>query len=240
MKRTLSQAEFNYKRQAAAKRRTQKQVARQAGFARPPTQSLELKVADLDVNSYNINTTGSVTLLAVPTLGTDMTNRIGRKIQLKSVYVRGFMVIDGNLSAPPGAQTTSSQQWRFILFEDRQPNGAAPALTAVLKEAHPASQLNLDNRDRFRILKDKTWVVDPFLYSSTATSTLSGQANVTHQLKCYKKLNIESVFNGTNGGTILDISSGALYMLWVGNAASVVDGADGTFRGTTRVRFLDA
>lgn len=200
----------------------------------------ELKVFDIDVASYAINTTGSVTLLAVPVLGTDMTNRVGRRIILKSVYVRGFMVVDGNLTQPPPAQVSTSQQWRFMLVQDNQPNGAAPALTAILKEQHPASQLNMDNRDRFRVLKDKTWVIDPFLYSSTATATLSGQANVTKQVKCYKKLNIDCIFNGTNGGTIADINSGALWMVWVGNAAAVTGGTDGVFRGTTRVRFEDA
>jgi len=195
----------------------------------------EKKVADLDNATYQANTTGSITLLACPILGSDMTNRIGRKINLKSVYIRGFVASEASINN--SSLVVPSQQARFILFIDDQPNGAAPAVTDLLKQANVTSQLNLNNRDRFKILKDKTFVFDPYVYNSAATTSVISANNMVKNFKCYKRLNVETVFNAMNGGTVADITSGALYMLWIGSV--VASGGDVNASLTTRVRYLD-
>lgn len=210
-------------------------VPLRSGGYRP--NRVERKVNDLTTATYQCNTTGSFTLLANPTLGSDFNNRIGRKVLLKSVYVRGRVVTE---TASAGTEAfVPAQQTRMILFIDMQPNGAAPAVTDLLVEALPSSQLNLNNRDRFKILTDRTYCFDPYYVdSSTATETFASAPNQIYNVKKYKKLNLEMIFNATNGGTIADINSGALYMFWIGSRASGATDANAIV--STRVRYADA
>lgn len=198
----------------------------------------ELKVNDLLTATYQVNTTGSVTLLANPTLGSDFNNRVGRKVVLKSVYIRGRVATEASNTLNAVAATIS-QQARFIIFVDMQPNGAAPSVTDLLVEALPSSQLNLNNRDRFRVLSDKNYMFDPYFLNTATTVAIASAPNQVKEVKKYKKLNIETVFNATNGGTIVDINSGALFMLWVGSVAAGVS-SDVNAVVSTRVRYADA
>jgi len=195
------------------------------------TSSSELKVADLTVANYVADTTGAVTLLAVPVLGSDMTNRIGRKIKLKSVYIRGLLQREST-----AVDTVHDAcLCRLMLVYDKQPNGAAPAITDILVTASSISQLNLNNRDRFQILKDKQWVVGPYWTNTVATQSFGIADRVCYPVKIYQKLDLEMIFNSTNGGTIADVNSGAFYLVTIGHRA---DG--GSFSLATRVRYLDS
>lgn len=205
------------------------------GIWRKRGEKQELKVSDITTAQYGVNTTGSFTLLHVPILGTDYTQRIGRKTVIKSVYIRGRVLIE-NAQVFTAATTCAVQQPRMILFWDMQPNAATPAVTDLLNTADSTSHLNLNNRDRFKIIKDKTFVFDPMLL--TAANAVAEWNRTVSDIKCYVKLRGEVIFNGTNGGTIADINSGALYMFWIGN---VPTGANDSLAVlSTRVRFDDA
>ncbi|AIF34805.1 capsid protein [Sewage-associated circular DNA virus-14] len=196
----------------------------------------ELKVQDLASATYQVNTTGSITLLAVPITGADYNARIGRKVTLKSCFIRGYLRIE------PGAATVGvaqAQQCRFMLVLDLQPNGAVFAITDLLNTADPTSQLNLNNRDRFRVLQDQEIAFDHFNYVTTATQTSEAFGRTIQSFKKYKRLNCEMIFNAVNGGTIADIASGALYMVWIGsNAAGANTDANAVL--STRVRYSDS
>lgn len=197
----------------------------------------ERKFFDINTATYQVNTTGSFTLLHIPTLGSDFTNRIGRKTMLKSLYIRGYLNLEAAAN-PSTPVAVAAQQLRLIIFCDNQPNGAAPAVTDLLKEALPSSQLNANNRDRFKIIKDKTYVFDPFLVSTTASQAIATNSRTIADIKIYKKLAVETIFNGTNGGTIGDINSGAVYMFWIGSFAA--GAGDSNAIVSTRVRFDDS
>lgn len=198
--------------------------------------SVEKKVNDIAAASYAINTTGSFTLLAFPVVGADFTQRIGRKVMLRNLYIRGFLSTD-----PASTAGTSNgivtQCCRMIIFADLQPNGAAPAVTDLLNTATSVSHLNLNNRDRFKVYCDKQWVFGPYLHITTATQAEAMNSQQVYSLKKYKKINQEMVFNAVNGGTIADVTSGALYMFWIGS--TVAGGADGVANVTTRIRYTD-
>lgn len=193
---------------------------------------VEKKVNDTGVNAYRVNTTGGFILCALPILGSDMNNRIGRKIMMNSIYIKGRVQTTASTIATDNY--TPAQMMRLILFCDYQPNGATPAITDVLVTAAPEAQLNLNNRDRFKVLWDKEVVLDPFLLVAASGGSCP---NNIKMLKKYKKLNIETVFNATNGGTIADINSGALYLLYIGSTVSGTD--DMTMTISTRVRYTD-
>lgn len=191
----------------------------------------EKKVIDHAVAGYLANTTGSITLLNGCILGSDYNNRIGRKIVVRSLYIRGYVVCDPTVTA--GVGSSPAQLARLIVFIDNQPNGTTPAVTDLLVSAHASSQLNLDNRDRFRVVADSTFPMGPLVMLSTTTG-YADQA--VKDVNCYKKLSLETIYNAGNAGTIGDIASGALYMLWVG---TVVAGSDCAASVSARVRFSD-
>jgi len=196
----------------------------------------EKKVYDIDASTVSADTTGSIVACCFPVLGTDMTNRVGRKIQIKSIQGRG--IVRTERSELMTAAATPAQMVRYIILVDMQPNGALPALTDILKTAHPASPLNLNNRDRFKILLDKQWALDPYYLNTTATTAAASMNNQCKVFKYYKKCNVETIFNGTNGGTIADITSGAVLRVILGNQA--VDADDtAEITSSVRVRFTD-
>lgn len=195
----------------------------------------EKKVYDLSSTTADVNSTGSFKLLCIPTTGSDFNNRVGRKIRIHSFYIRGYMANQNALTA--AASTDAAQQGRMIIFVDLQPNGATPAVTDLLVSASPVSHLNLNNRDRFRILADETFVFDPYINVTTATQAQSSTVNQIHDVKRYQRTNIETIFNATNGGTIADITSGALFLLTIGS--TVAGNNDGILQFTSRVRYSD-
>lgn len=196
----------------------------------------EKKVSDTSAGVVQVNTTGVITLLHLPVLGSDYNQRVGRKTLVKSIYIRGRVLTEASNQVIGTAVLTTSLQARMILLVDKQPNGAAPAVTDVLVTAEPASQLNLNNRDRFSILKDKQWSFDP--YSYTTASGVASMSRQIYSLKCYKKCNVETIFNSTNGGTIADINSGAIYLMWIGSGAAGTN-TDCNAYISARCRYLD-
>lgn len=196
----------------------------------------ELKAIDLAPTSVAVNATGIATPLCIPTVGADMQNRVGRKITIKSVYIRGLIqTIPSGTAGTAG--TAAAQMCRFIILADLQPNGVTLTPTDVLGASFTVqSQLNLNNRDRFKIYCDKQYVFDPYMYTTTATQALANASRQIWPIKKYKKLDLEVVFNGTSTGGIADISSGALYMLWVGSNAGV---AACNYSLSTRCRYAD-
>lgn len=198
----------------------------------------EKKVSDIAVSKFNVSTTGVFALLHLPVLGTDFTARIGRKTTVKSIYIKGRVLTEPAVLADAAVALPAAQS-RMILFIDNQPNALAPAVLDLLNTADPASHLNLNNRDRFKILSDKVFVTDPYLYNVTATQSYASACNQIKNLKLYKKCKIETIFNGVNGGSIADITTGAIYMFWIGNLAAGTD-TDVNFYGSTRCRYEDA
>lgn len=185
----------------------------------------ERKTIDVNTASYVSDTTGTVTLLNGVATGTDFTDRIGRKIICRSLYITGMI--------SPVDNTTAANLARLIVVYDNQTNGAAPAVTDILKEATACSQLNLNNRDRFVVLCNKTWAQGSV--SDTATQAFSNSPN-TFKVKIYKKLRHEVLFNGTTAA-VGSIATGAIWMITIGSATA---NNGGTFSVSTRTRFEDA
>lgn len=197
----------------------------------------EKKTYDIDTAVYQVNTTGSFTLLCIPVTGADFTNRVGRKIYIDSVYIRGQVRTEA--AAATAAVAVPPILARMIIFVDHQPNAATPAVTDLLKEALSQSQLNLNNRDRFTICCDKYFQLGFYAYNTTATTSNATGDNQAFSIRKYKKVKVETIFNATNGGSIADITSGALYMFWIGNTAAGAN-TDANASVSTRVRFRDA
>jgi len=188
----------------------------------------ELKVVDIASATYAANTTGSCTCLNLVAQGDDFNQRQGRKIILKSLYVRGFASSRDLTSGPNLA--------RLIIFYDAQANGTTPVITDVLTAASSVSHLNLDNRDRFKILHDSQHAFGQV--DTTATQAV-GLGQGCYAIKEY--IRIPKAFQNTTynaaGGTAGAIATGGLWMLIIGFQAGT--SADSTYTLSTRTRFLD-
>lgn len=193
----------------------------------------ERKVVDTASATYQVNTTGSVTLINGIATGTDFTNRIGRRVNLTAVQARGFVRPEGGANS---STALGGYQYRFMLVQDLQNNGSStvPAITDILEEARPDSFMNLNNRERFKVLYDKQGIIGPRVIETTFAVAGSPSAS---NVNVYKKCNIPMVFEGT-AATLSSISSGSVYAVWVGSSAANTDDLNATM--SYRVRFVDA
>lgn len=126
-----------------------------------------------------VSAAAAFTLLTAPVQGSDFVNRIGRRIIVKSVFVRGYIQTEGSLTQ--AAAGAPAQQCRLIILVDMQPNGAVPAITDILEGVAPHYQLNLNNRDRFKILRDTTYELG--VYDKAAAG---GYSTADENIACVK------------------------------------------------------
>lgn len=248
MKRTRSTALGPYKNKQFKKPRRVGPVRAYTGSKVPLASrgykynTMERKLSDILPTVVPANSTAAITALCVPTLGTDFTNRVGRKIRISSV--QGRALVRTTLGETLAVGNSGAQKVRLMILIDLQPNGALPAITDILTNSHPSANMNLNNRDRFKILLDKTWNLDPYLNDATAGTSRITATNQCRNFKFYKKCDQETIFNATNGGTIADITSGALIRVVLGNQPVPVVGPPAIGAGemviSSRVRFMDA
>lgn len=238
----------------ASLRRTAFAQARGRSIARLPAASIsrqrpggELKAVDYplaatDVFTVQIDSTPSFQLLNGIQVGAAYFNRVGKRIKMKSVHIIGNLVASG---VATGAGT--GEYLRLLLVYDRQTNGNVPVSTDVLGDRDNQgaavttsfSKQNLDNSDRFAILRD--WrVAIPQNGTGGATQqmqSISGQQE--SQLNWFVKLNgLETVYkSSTNPAAIGDIATGSLLLMAVGSVAAGSNGY--AFVGNSRLRFYD-
>lgn len=184
----------------------------------PGIMNMEFKSIDILNSLAAADTTGTIGLLNGVTLGSDINNRIGRQVELRSIQLRVQSFSTFN---------TGIDQWnRALIVYDRQSNGASPAITDVLTAATINAVRNLNNRKRFKILMDKT------VYLNAAGETDSGTF-----YDFYRKLRHPVEFNAGNAGIVSDIQSGAIYLIAIGSATA--GNTAGNILFSSRIRFTD-
>lgn len=178
-------------------------------------QLLEKKYTDTAITGTMTlaGTTIGCNLLAT---GTSSTTRTGNTTQGVEVIVRGT-----HYDANPSVS-------RYILFWDRQPNGALPAVTDVLQSASVVSNYNCNNvvgvgGARFSILKDMT-----------ITTNIDITATAHQQCFNFKlPLTSKTFYSGTTSA-ISSIAKNSLVWLEIGNTTSA------THTVNVQYRFTDA
>lgn len=192
---------------------------------RPGGLAPELKTIDTTGGPTVFTTGGVLTLLNGVTDGVAYNTRVGTKIRMKSLLLRlsTFPVVSGT-----GDPTT--EMVRFMVVYDAQSNAAAPTVANILQTAAWDSPNNLAYRDRFYVLMDKTIDIGANVYAANVLT--AGNVKSNH-VKCYKKISLETVYNGT-GATIASISGGSVYLL-----AISAFGQDQQYYYNSRIRFID-
>lgn len=182
---------------------------------------------------------GTVYPLNLMGQGTDVNQRVGRKVTLRSVYINANFynwVSTGGLTIPQGVFGKMS------VVYDSQPNGATapPAYTDIYQAysgalVAPIDPMNLTNRDRFKVLYTTYFHIGAFtLDNSTPTPKIIGGSPVNTSRKVVKKFNLPTIF-GNTGNTIGDIQTGSLLLCFI------VDTNNGAgVDWYARVRFTDS
>lgn len=202
------------------RRRSRLYGRRTAGFRNP--QRAEYKCVDVTLDkvpvTLNANAPTNSRFLLVNGIipGTGINNRIGRRIYMRSLYIRGTTFAVNSVLTP-------SYHIRMIALFDKQNNGAssAPDITEVLKEFNKSGSsatdystpINISNAARFSILLDKTFTCQN--YSSENDTNLVRISNGVKPIRVYKKMNLFTQYNEGTAGTSADITSGALWLLFM-------------------------
>jgi len=146
---------------------------------------------------------GNMILLNGTAQGTAINQRIGNRINIKSILVRAcIQVPDAEV-----ASTSFSQCVRVMIVKDRQPNGLSFAVGDLLDTSHSGSTPvtdgnSLPNRLRFKVLCDRHYV-------------LSGASNAAEFFfNYYSKKNHVTEYNGTAvTPTVAEIRTNAIWLL---------------------------
>lgn len=203
----------------------------------------EIKAIDIPSASYLFRvpaTASNIILLNGIQTGTGFFNRVGSKVEMKNLHVRGYIL---------NSATATISMGRILIVYDRQPTPAAglPVISDILQTRDQtgaattagSSEINLDNRDRFAILRDYEVYLPPV--TNTAGVLTNGPQfdyeGESMAVNIFLKLKgLTTHFKSTsNPTTITDIATGALYACFV-NA-----GSDSTWAATLdfRLRYHD-
>lgn len=216
-----------YVKKIVPKRTTKKVAMRPGGY--PPRYREQGELLSLDGlgGSYALNDAGTCHCINLCQQGDDINMRHGRQITLKSVSLKGHVKPD---QTPTSGNNV--MQARIALVWDKNPNGvlATPAQIFDSADGHP----KLDNRNRFTILKD--WYI-PIGASPLNANTWAWSQPSTIPINFYKKLNLKTIFKGTDA-QIASISTGALLLVAYG-VGGVGTPNSGTCTIVPRVRFTD-
>lgn len=201
--------------------------------------------------------------LNAPSQGADIMQRLGRKITIRSIYLRMKVTAAAtwayNAGPPQSWNDTSLPNQgggiaRLLMVYDKQANGYPSILykNEVLAQFGTAgipgnsalnyigvdAAMNLSNRERFIVLFDKTFVIDNIMRKEV-------------EIVFFKKCRLPVVYNNTNVTNTpwANIQSGAIWLFGIGEngmISSVAPAASPSFAcpvsrtGTCRIRFSDA
>lgn len=172
-------------------------------------RSEELKYLDIAAAAYKFETdaTRAVLINGIATGSTAIT-REGNQVYWKAIQIRGEI----HHTAVAAASQTRCDL--YVIYDD-QPGAAVPSNSEILTSSQSAAFLNLDYRERFRVLHHSMYVFGPS--DTTATQTYIGDKQI-YPVDVYVRCNVRTAFKGT-GNAIGDISKGAIYVFTIGDTA---------------------
>lgn len=214
--------------------------------ARPDYQKgRELMRPKMELKAFDIaeTITGSTAVAAAPVgiclnamvNGAELFQRIGRKTYMRSLHFRGFI---------QNAATSVQDIGRIVILYDSQANAALPTYVSVFQDSNVGaasailSGVNLTNRARFKILRDYPVMLPSCTFAGGVITNFAMQDTVNKSLEVdffIKLKGLETEYNGVNGGTIADITSGSLILFFASDNSS----NKWQIEWTSRLRYYD-
>lgn len=191
----------------------------------PEYKLIEFKSLDtaFTMNVVANNSSTTIAYFNLTVLGNDIFNRIGRKINLRSLLVRiTFAFNDGGTP-----YTNAFDTIRTILFWDKNPNtGTALVPSDIIRDVGNSlnqtvstSSFNVNNRNRIKVIRDEMRSF-AFNKANPISAQIANLEPTAFQIKWFLRFpkgKLNTVYNNTNGGTIADINAGALGIMFQGD-----------------------
>lgn len=192
-----------------------------------PSKSLpQVKNLDWTINMVG-GTGGSMANLVSMLQGTSNSTRIGQKIQIISIEYDVSVSCATASLATVATYPTNSNQLKFSIVYDKQPNGTAATYGQIFQATgQPAAYefRNIDNIDRFDVL-------------STDVAVLNSNGQNSVRLHRYIPCSKEVRYNGGNVGNVTDVMTGNLQIAIADeNGTGLVQTE---VYGKLRVRYID-
>lgn len=215
------------RRRKSGKRKTYKKgYNRTSGFYQKKGGGAELKFFDRSIGAIQVPTGGQVrSFLGDPGIpqGTLANGRVGRKIVLRRIALRSSFVILGTSTITNSADTV-----RIMIVLDTQANGTTLNLGELLVPQTIMGFQSLDNRQRFRILMDRTINIEATTSDGTTTNDPHRYFRFSHAC------NIPIEYSVGTTGDITQITSNNLQLVMFSRGGFI------TGQHQMRVRFSDS
>lgn len=207
----------------------------------------EVKGVDTLLSGIVLETTGTnggIFLVNAVAPGSGSFNRVGRKITLKSLRIKGNIGVAMNNNS--GSAATVGQVVRMVVVFDRQPSGILPNFNVIFgftdqagtEGATVQSPLRYDNMSRFKVLRDCEMVTNPGTAGNAAV--LNGPINVIAVDEYIKLPQLETVYSGQSATcTIADVASGGLYVIFRADPLGTYNAATVSTDTYARLRYTD-
>lgn len=187
----------------------------------------EVKYFDVSVSVDPVGTSGSIvsSINLIPE-GTDPSERIGRKIVVRSLHCKSRLQLDHTTG-----DSSSCGIVRIMWFVDKQTNGAAATVLDILNSADWDSFRNMENGSRFQILSDKTHFMNKT--SGAGDGATNDWPQYCKNYKFNKRCNIPITFDGATGA-LTEICCNNIGLLLITESTASVP----SFLGKVRVRYM--
>lgn len=187
----------------------------------------ENKFFDTAVGQTASSTTGAIFLDSICLIpqGVTESTRVGRKCTLRSISMRGQMILPSQTS-----KNTTTDRLRYIIYLDKQTNGATATVLGLLESTDVNSFRNLAESGRFKVLADNTIALNTLAGSGDGTTEDYGI--VSRNFVFNKRCNIPLEFSATTGA-ITELRSSNIGILFISESARA------NLQANIRVRFSD-
>lgn len=188
--------------------------------------------ADWTATEHDITT---VNCLFAPQQGNSISTRVGTKVTVKNLRINGLINLPAAANATAGRPAVKV---RLVLVQDMQTNTAQAQGEEVFSSTGtnaPEMFQNTNNFGRFKVLRDKTYILQNPNTSWDGTNIESNNLIKSFKMKYKWRNGLDVRFNSTNGGTVADIVDHSFHLLAI--ASNATDGP--TLRYNVRVVFCD-
>ncbi len=208
--------------------RAQAGYVRTSGFyGRFSGRGGESKFLDTTVSDAPITAGMVIANLTVIPEGNTESQRVGRKVTIKSIHVKGTLT----LTAATALASTTDKVFGMLVL-DKQTNGAAFAATDLLDTDSIISFRQLANTQRFSILMKKVWTMSAG--GAAPTGAAFGFSQVIRDVNINKRCNIPMEYdNSATTGAITTVRSNNVYWVTQSGSGLVVSAL------TARIRYVD-
>ena len=186
----------------------------------------EIKIRNTSHFGTRFTTTAAGNQLVGISVGTGISERVGKRIRMISLECHGYIVNE---------TAANCNKCDMLVVYDRRPAGGTPPITDVLNSATSCTNILDSNADRFEIVYRKSYVLVGA--SGTASTTMTSSTAVD----CSFLLDLQGrpvVYKLVTDGSSFNVSEGNLILYLVCQALAATNNV-ATLTAALRVRYVD-